>query len=102
MKRNRGVLNYILGSITSPQALVNMYIYGGSLLTIFTFLWGLFSAGTVNGATQVLIDFYIMKLFPWPLDELLMAKTISELIFSHVLTTGTGLIVASSKWWKNV
>lgn len=34
------------------------------------------------------------KVLPWPVDELL-----TDVIVSHVITVGVGLMSATSKWW---
>ena len=102
MGRNSGAIRYAGGVATSSVGLTNMYIYGGSILSLITFILGLASAGTVGAAINTVIDFYIMRLVPWPLDELLLASTLLELAFSHALTIGVGLSAATSKWWFKV
>jgi hypothetical protein len=76
-----------------------MYIYGGTVLSLVTLAVGLVGAGSLDAAVQVVIDFYIMRLVPWPLDELLLAATWVELVVSHAVTIGVGQGVASAKWW---
>ncbi|MCU4717915.1 hypothetical protein [Halapricum hydrolyticum] len=49
-----------------------------------------------------MIDFYIMRLVPWPLDQVLLAETLAELFVSHAITIGVGLLFATSNWRKNV
>ena len=75
-----------------------MYIYGGSVLSLLALLYGLSETGTVNGAFDVLLEFYIARLVPWPFDELLLAETWVELVISHVVTVGIGQLVATMKW----
>ena len=101
MRRNSGAIRYAGGMATSRIGLTNMYIYGGSILGLLTFLIGLATAGSVNAALNTVVDFYIMRLIPWPLDELLLAETLVELFVSHAITIGVGLLFATSKWWKN-
>jgi hypothetical protein len=79
-----------------------MYIYGGTVLSLLTFAAGLLASGSVNTAINVVIDFYISRVVPWPLDEILLAETLVELVISHAVTISVGLFVATSKWWKNV
>jgi hypothetical protein len=102
MRRNSGAVRYAAGMSTSRVGLTNMYIYGGGILSIFTFLVGLLTAGDPGSAINLVVEFYLMKLVPWPIDELLAAQTIAELVISHVVTIGVGLLFATSKWWKNV
>ena len=102
MRRNGGAVRYAAGTATSRVGLVNMYIYGGSILSLLTLIMGFGSTGTLAGAIDVLIRFYIMRLSPWPLGELLLAETVIELVVSHGITIGVGLSFATSKWWTRV
>ena len=101
MRRNSGAINYVAGMATSRVGLINMYIYGGSVLSLLTFVLGLAASGSVSTAMNVVLDFYIARLVPWPFDELLFAETIFELILSHGVTISVGLLFASAKWWVN-
>ena len=102
MRRNKGAVKYAGGMATSRVGLVNMYIYGGTVLSLLTFLLGLLTSGSVATAINVVFEFYISRVVPWPLDEILLAETLIELAISHAITIGVGLTVATSKWWKNV
>lgn len=102
MRRNGGAVRYAAGTATSRVGLVNMYIYGGSILSLFTLIMGFVSTGTIAGAIDVLIRFYIMRLSPWPLGELLLAETVIELVVSNGITISVGLMFATSKWWTRV
>lgn len=102
MRRNSGAIRYAGGMAISHVGLTNMYIYGGSILSLLTFIMGLATAGNVDAAVNAVIDFYIMRLVPWPLDELLLTETLVELFISHAITISIGLLFATSKWWKNV
>lgn len=102
MRRNRGAVKYAGGMATSRVGLVNMYIYGGTVLSLLTFLLGLLTSGSVATAISVVFEFYISRVVPWPPDEILLAETLVELAISHTITIGVGLTVATSKWWKNV
>ena len=102
MRRNSGAIRYAGGMATSRVGLTNRYIYGGSILSLLTFIMGLATAGNVDAAVNAVIDFYIMRLVPWPLDELLLTETLVELFISHAITISIGLLFATSKWWKNV
>jgi len=62
MRRNSGAINYAGGMATSRVGLTNMYIYGGSVLSLLTFVLGLATSGSVAGALNAVIDFYIMRL----------------------------------------
>lgn len=64
--------------------------------------------GAVNYATGTatskagLVKFYMTKVLPWPIDELLTAAGLTDLIISHIITIGVGLVSATSKWWLRV
>jgi hypothetical protein len=79
-----------------------MYIHGGAILSLLTLLPGLVTAGTVDAAVQVWWEFYMTKVLPWPVDELLTATGIADLVVSHAITVGVGLLSATSKWWLRV
>ena len=102
MRRNRGAMNYAGGMARSPIGLKNMYIYGGGLLSLLTFVLSLASSGDVAAAMNTVLEFYIMRLLPWPLDEVLIAGTLVELVLSHMITIAIGLLVATSKWWARI
>lgn len=87
---------------TSRVGLTNRYIYGGAILSLLMFVFGLLTAGSVSQALTPVVDFYLMKLIPWPINELLMAETILELIVSHAVTIGVGLLFATAKWWDSM
>jgi len=74
----------------------------GSVLSLLTIIVGLATAGNVDAAVNAVIDFYIMRLVPWPLDQVLLAETLAELFVSHAITIGVGLLFATSNWRKNV
>lgn len=102
MRRNRGAVKYTRGMATSHIGLKNMYLYGGSVLSLLTFIFSLASTGDVAGALNAVIEFYIMRLVPWPLDEILLTGTLIELVISHAITIIAGLSFATVKWWVNV
>jgi hypothetical protein len=99
MRRNRGAAKYAAGTATSKTGLVNMYIHGGAIISVFSLLAGLVTAGSVDAAIQVWWEFYMTKVLPWPIDELLTATGITDLIVSHAVTIAVGLVSATSKWW---
>lgn len=102
MRKNSGAINYAGGMVTSRIGITNMYIYGGSILSLLTFVLGLATSGSVAAAVNAVFDFYIMRLVPWPLDELLLSETLFELVISHAITISVGLLFATSKWWASV
>ena len=99
MRRNTGAVNYAAGTATSKTGLINMYIHGGAILSILTLLVGLVSAESVNAAVQVWWEFYMTKVLPWPVDELFTATGLTDLVVSHSITIGVGLVSATSKLW---
>lgn len=102
MRRNRGAVNYAAGTATSKAGLINMYIHGGAIISALTLLVGLVGAGSLDAAIQVWWEFYMTKVLPWPIDEVLTAAGLADLIVSHVITIGVGLVSATSKWWLRV
>lgn len=88
---------------TNPYSLKNMYIYGGSVLTIGSFLLGLMVTNDPGEALIYMIENYIIWLLPlqWPLNEMILADTISEFFVSHVITISVGLGCATIKYWMN-
>lgn len=102
MKRNRGAVNYATGMATSRVSLINMYIYGASIISLFTLLVGMVFVQDLTEVIHIWFEWYALKLIPWPIDELLKADTISDLIFSHAATIGVGITVAALKWRARV
>jgi hypothetical protein len=79
-----------------------MYIHGGAIISTHTLLLGLLDAGSHDAAIQAWWEFYMRKVLPWPIEELLTATGITDLVVSHVITIGVGLLSAASKWWLRV
>lgn len=72
MRKNRGAINYATGTATSRVGLVNMYIYGGALISAVTLLYGLVTTmGNIDAAIHLWLEWYVMKLIPWPVDEII-------------------------------
>ena len=103
MRKNRGAVNYATGTATSRVGLTNMYIYGAALISAASLFIGLITtAGDLDAAIRLWMEWYAMKLIPWPIDEILTAKTWRDLVFSHALTIIVGLATATMKWRTNV
>lgn len=98
MNRGERTARYALGTATNRITIENLYKYGGSVWAVIYLALGLLEAGTFPGAINVLLDVYIMKLFGWPWDELLLANTLPGLIRSHVQTWVAGWVVASLRY----
>ena len=79
-----------------------MYIHGGVILSALALVFGLFTVGSLEGAIYVWWDFYMTRVLPWPVDEILTADGFFDLFFSHMITIGVGLLSATSKWWVRV
>jgi hypothetical protein len=99
MGRNTGAVNYALGSLIGNT--FNIYLHGVAVLSGLTFLFGLITSGNIGEAITVVMDFYISKLLPWPLDEIYLAQTLNDLIISHVITVGVGVSSATFRWWTS-
>jgi len=78
-----------------------MYIYGGSVLSFLTLIVGMATVGTMEGAIEVWLEFYVMRLVPWPLDEAVLADTLRDLVISHLITILVGQSIATSRWVAN-
>lgn len=101
MGRGRRTANYATGTATNPTSIKNLYKYGGTVWVIIYLIMGLGEVGTVAGAAGVVLDAYVMKLFGWPWDEILLANTFLGLIVSHVQTWVAGWLVATAKYGLN-
>lgn len=101
MSRRSRTANYALGTATNSIAIKNMYIYGGAVWAAIYLVSGLATVGTLPGALTVVFDVYIMKLFGWPWDELLLANTMWDFARSHIQTWLAGWIVATAKYGAN-
>ena len=81
---------------------MNIYIHGTAIISFITLFFGLLASGSLELAVQVVLDFYIAKLLPWPLDELYVARTIAELVISHGITVGVGIVSATFNYWRAI
>lgn len=95
-------MNYATGMATSRVSLVNMYIYGASLISIFTVMLGMLFVQDMMDAIDIWIEWYLLKLIPWPFDEMMDAFTLIDLAISHGVTITVGITVATVKWWIRV
>lgn len=93
-------MNYATGSITGNT--FNIYLHGTAIISLITLFFGLLASGSLESAVQVVLDFYITKLLPWPLDELYLAQTIAELVISHGITVGVGTVSATFNYWRAI
>lgn len=93
-------MNYAIGSIFGNT--VNIYIHGTAVLSVLTFFAGLVSSGSFEQALMVLLDFYLVKLLPWPLDEAYIAQTVAEFVISHMITIGVGIISATWRYHRSI
>lgn len=101
MNRGERTVRYAAGTATNTITIKNLYKYGGAVWVSLYLILGLLEAGTLSAATTVLMDVYIMKLFGWPWDELLLAESLWGLFRSHVQTWVVGWLVASAKYGIN-
>lgn len=99
--RSTGAIRHATNTPRTRTGLTSMYIYGGSILSLLSLVVGLIGSGSLSAAVEVVINFYISRLVPWPVDQLLLAETWFELIVSHGVTVGVGQLVASTKWWAS-
>lgn len=100
MGRHTGALKYgAKAPVTNP---INIYIHGGAILSVITLTIGFLNSGSFAEAIDLVLNFYIGKLLPWPLYEVLTAKGITDLIISHLITIGVGTASATSRWWASM
>lgn len=97
MRRDQGEVNHATKTDTSETGLINIYIHGGVILSALALMMGLVTAGSLDAATHVWWEFYISKLLPWPVDEFRPTSVLFELVISHAITIGVGLMSATSK-----
>lgn len=100
MRKSRQSVNYATGSILGNT--FNIYLHGTAIISLFTLFVGLLASGSLETAIRVVIDFYITKLLPWPLDEAYIAQTIAEFIISHVITVAVGTVSATFNYWRGI
>jgi hypothetical protein len=79
-----------------------LYPWNSDYLTRHPFFFGLLTSGSFEAAIRVVLDFYITKLLPWPIDELYLAQTIAELVISHGITVGVGTVSATFNYWRAI
>lgn len=101
MSRGARTAKYAAGTATNPITIKNLYKYGGAVWASVYLLMGLAGSGSIDGAVAVLLDYYIMNLFGWPWDEILLAESLGGLLLSHVQTWGVGWLVATVKYGMN-
>lgn len=99
MRRTGASVNYAAGSLTGN--LFNIYLHGTAIISAIHLVFGLATAGDLATAINAVIDFYIMRLVPWPLDEILLAETLADLLITHTITVTIGLLSASIRYWLN-
>lgn len=100
-RRKLAAQNYGKGMAKSPTGWKNMYIYGGSVLSLVTFILGLARENHALEAFLFVIEYYIWKLVPWPIGEILMFSNFIELIAWHAITIFVGLFFATGKYYIN-
>lgn len=99
MDRNTATIKYASGSLTGNT--FNMYLCGSALLTTLNFFLGLAATGTIAGAVQVAINYFVSKLTPFPLDEFLTAGGFEEVLVNIGIAVAVGLLASSFNYWRN-
>lgn len=99
MGRGRSTANYAAGSLLGNT--FNIYLHGTAILSILTFVIGLGVTGSFEDAVRIVFEFNLSKLLAWPWDELLPAESGRDLLASHVVTIGVGLVSATYNYWRN-
>lgn len=100
MRRSQQSLNYATGSLLGNT--FNIYLHGTAVLSLFSLILGLITSGSIEGAIAFLLDFYIAKLLPWPLDEAYLAQTLADFVISHTITIFVGIISATYRYHKAI
>lgn len=99
MGRNTATINYAVGSLGGNT--FNMYLCGSALLTTLNFLIGLAETGSISGAIQVALNYFVSKLTPFPLNEFLTAGGFEEVAVNIVFAIAVGLVFSSFNYWRN-
>lgn len=100
MRKRQQSLNYATGSLRGN--IVNIYIHGAAIISLITLGFGLLGSGSLDTAIQVVVDFYIAKLLPWPLNEAYFAQTVADLLFSHAITIAVGIFSATFRYSRAI
>jgi hypothetical protein len=99
MGKNSATINYAFGSAVGNT--FNMYLFGSGILTFIQFWVGLIQTQSVDGAARVATEYFIQKLTPFPIDELLVAGGVEEFITNVFLALCVGLVVGSLRYRNN-
>jgi hypothetical protein len=99
MGRNTATINYAIGS--SIGNTFNMYLFGSGILTSLHFLYGLLTTGTLSGAIDAALTYFISKLTPFPLNEFLTAGGFEEVAVNVLIALLIGIGVASYRYRTN-
>ena len=81
---------------------MNIYIHGTVVLSLSSLVIGLFFSGSIDEAILFMLDFYIAKLLPWPLDEAYLAQTVADFVISHAITIFVGIISATYRYLQAI
>lgn len=81
---------------------MNIFIHGTVIISLVTLFFGFLAAGSLEETISILIDFYLMKLLPWPFDEAYAVQTAIELAFSHAITIIVGVVSASYRYHQAI
>lgn len=100
MRRSQQSVNYAIGSIFGNT--INIYLHGTVILSLITFIIGLLTSGTLDKAMLFMLDFYIAKLLPWPLDEAYLAETVGDFVISHTITVIVGTASATYRYHQAI
>lgn len=74
-----GIVNYIIGMLTSPWGLISSYLFGGSVRTVLSLLT--FKKATIESLANFLIDYFVP------------ATSVSDFILNAILNIVMGLPV---------
>jgi len=102
MVRN-GTVNYILGVLTNPKSILNMYIYGSIIIAsikILLAIIGVYSSA-IRGSYEPLFEFlliYIETLLPIFISLDGGFLRIGEMVITFLLNIAVGVFVAAAKW----
>jgi|GEM_PF-2121381 len=99
MARNTAAIDYGIGSVTGNT--FAMYLFGSGILSLSQFILGLIQTHSISGAVDIALNWYIVKLTPFPFDEFLTARGIADFGFNIAVAVLVGTLVATYRYWHS-
>lgn len=100
MGKNIGFIKYVFKSPFKNT--FRMYIYGSGLMSLSQLILSLSRSNTFSQALDYMINYYILKFTPFPLDEFITAEGFIDVFINISIAILFGSLVAGLKWRKNI